>query len=62
MKRYEPPAYRWGSILGVQKNGLQVFQPDGGSFRFPQWCVNLLLFPIAVRSLIYRGVRGATKG
>ena len=57
MKRYDPPAYRWGSILGLQKNGLQVFQTDGGSFRFPRWLVRLFLFPIAVRRVIYRGVR-----
>lgn len=62
MKRYRPPAYRWGSILGVQENGLRVFQPDGGSFRFPRWSVNRLLFPVAVRRLIYRGVRSASKG
>ena len=62
MKRYDPPAYRWGSILGVQKNGLEVFQPDGGSFRFPRWSVNLLLFPIAVRRVIYKGVRRAIRG
>lgn len=57
MKRYAPPAHRWGSILGVQKNGLRVFQPGGGSFRFPRWSVNLLLFPIAVRRGIYKGIR-----
>lgn len=59
MKRYKPPGYRWGSILGVQKNGLRVFKPNGGSFRFPRWSVNLLLFPIAVRRGIYKGVRRA---
>ena len=57
MKRYKPPRYRWGSILGLQKNGLRVFQPDGGSFRFPRWSVTRLLFPIAVRKVIYKGVR-----
>jgi NADH dehydrogenase FAD-containing subunit len=62
MKRYEPPAYRWGSILGVQENGLQVFQANGGSFRFPRWAVDRVLFPLAVRRAIYKGVRGATGG
>lgn len=57
MKRYEPPGYRWGSILGVQREGLRVFQPDGGSFRFPRWAVQRLLFPIAVRRVIYKGMR-----
>tara|TARA_B110000503_G_scaffold59999_1_gene95508 strand:- start:8774 stop:9889 length:1116 start_codon:yes stop_codon:yes gene_type:complete len=57
MKRYEPPRYRWGSVFGVQKNGLRVFQPDGSSFRFPSWTVGTLLFPLAVRKMIYKGIR-----
>jgi NADH dehydrogenase FAD-containing subunit len=57
MKRYAPPPYRWGSIFGVQDNGMRVFQPDGGSFRFPHWSIRTLLFPLAVRKGIYKGVR-----
>jgi NADH dehydrogenase FAD-containing subunit len=57
MKRYEPPRYRWGSVFGVQDTGLRVFQPDGSSFRFPKWTVRTLLFPLAVRRMIYKGVR-----
>ena len=57
MKRYEATPYRWGSILGVQKNGMRVFQPNGGSFRFPRWAVERLLFPIAVGKVIYKGIR-----
>jgi NADH dehydrogenase FAD-containing subunit len=59
MKRYEAPPYRWGSILGVQQDGLRVFQPNGGSFRFPLWAVRKLLFPIAVGKIIYKGIRGS---
>ena len=59
MKRYAPPLYRWGSIFGVQDNGMRVFQPDGGSFRFPKWTIQTLLFPLAVRKMIYKGVRKA---
>ena len=57
MKRYEAPPYRWGSILGVQRDGMRVFQPNGGSFRFPRWAVEKLLFPIAVGRVIYKGIR-----
>ena len=57
MKRYDPPRYRWGSVFGVQDNGLRVFQPDGSSFRFPKWTIRTLLFPLAVRKMIYKGVR-----
>lgn len=60
MKQYSPPPYRWGSILGVQEDGLRVFRPDGSSFRFPRWAVQRLLFPVAVGKVIYRGIRRAT--
>ena len=59
MKRYRASPYRWGSILGVQGDGMRVFQPNGGSFRFPLWTVHRLLFPIAVGKVIYRGIRRA---
>jgi NADH dehydrogenase FAD-containing subunit len=57
MKVYEAPPYRWGSILGVQDDGLKVFQPNGRSFRFPRWSIRTILFPLFVRRMIYRGMR-----
>lgn len=56
MKRYSPSKYRWGSILGVQHNGMIVFAPKGGYFRFPRPTIDSLLFPILVRQGIYKGV------
>ena len=32
-KRYRAPEYRWGSILGLQDDGMVVVQPDGKRFR-----------------------------
>lgn len=57
LQHFSAPAHRWGSILGVRRDGMRVFQPNGGSFRFPRWAVERLLFPLAVRRAIYRGVR-----
>ncbi|MEN0062207.1 MAG: FAD-dependent oxidoreductase [Myxococcota bacterium] len=57
LRKYRAPPYRWGSILGVERDGLRVFQPNGGHFRFPHWVVRRLLFPIVVRQFIYRGIR-----
>ena len=57
MKSYQSPGYRWGSVFGVQDNGLRVFQANGSSFRFPKWSIQSLLFPLAVRRMIYQGVR-----
>lgn len=56
MKRYTATPYRWGSVLGVQRDGMRVFQPNGRSVRFPVWAVRKLIFPVAVGAL-YRGIR-----
>lgn len=57
MRSYRPPAGRWGSVLGVQPDGLEVFAPNGFAFRFPSWSIERVLQPWIVRRGIYRGVR-----
>ncbi|MCZ8381480.1 FAD-dependent oxidoreductase [Mycobacterium sp. CPCC 205372] len=56
-KEYRAPKRRWGSVLGVQADGLQVFAPGGQAFRFPAWSVDRILLPLIVRRGIYGGVR-----
>lgn len=56
--RFKAPRSRWGSVLGPQADGLQVFAPSGHPFRFPAWSVRQVLMPWIVRRGIYRGVRG----
>ena len=55
---YRPAARRWGSVLGVQRDGLVVFTPGGRAFRFPAWTIRSVLQPLIVRRGIYGGVRG----
>src|SRR5690349_2836190 len=57
MRSYRPPSSRWGSVLGVQPDGLEVFAPNGLAFRFPAWSIERVLQPWIVRRGIYRGVR-----
>jgi NADH dehydrogenase FAD-containing subunit len=57
LRPYHPPKRRWGSVLGVQHDGLEVFAPSGYAFRFPAWSVDGLLRGLIVRQGIYRGVR-----
>lgn len=57
MKPFTAPPVRWGSIIGPQKGELKVYQPDGKIVKFSPWFVRVLLFPIAVRKMIYGGVR-----
>lgn len=57
MKRFSPPAHRWGSILGPQRDGLRVFTPRGSSVRLGPWLVEHVLFPLFVERGMYKGVR-----
>jgi apoptosis-inducing factor 2 len=59
LKSYSPPRARWGSVLGIQPDGLEVFAPSGRAFRFPAWSFERLLMPLIVRRGIYHGVRAS---
>ena len=54
---YRAPGRRWGSILGIQPDGLEVFLPTGQAFRLPSWPVQRLVMPLLVRRGMYGGVR-----
>ena len=57
LEEFKAPRGRWGSVLGVQANGLEVFAPNGKAFRFPAWSIETVLQPWIVRRGIYGGVR-----
>jgi NADH dehydrogenase FAD-containing subunit len=57
LRNYRPPKRRWGSVLGPQRDGLEVFAPNGRAFIFPAWSFDRVLMPLIVRWGIYRGVR-----
>lgn len=57
LKTYTPPRRRWGSVIGIQPDGLEVFAPNGSAFRFPSWSIDRVLMPLIVRRGIYGGVR-----
>lgn len=57
LRAFRAPHRRWGSVLGVQPDGLEVFTPKGQVFRFPAWSFDSVLMPFIVRWGIYHGVR-----
>ncbi len=57
LRSYRPPRRRWGSVIGVQPDGVQVFAPNGRPFRIPRRAVDTVLMPLIVRRGIYRGMR-----
>lgn len=54
---FRTPGRRWGSLLGIQPDGLEVFLPTGQAFRVPSWSVERVVMPWIVRWGMYRGVR-----
>lgn len=59
LKTFKPTRSRWGSVLGVQDDGLLFFAPDGRTIQIPAWVIHRLLLPWVVRRGYYRGVRRA---
>jgi len=59
MRSYRSPKRRWGSVIGIQRDGLEVFTPNGRAVRFPAWTFERILMRWIVRRGIYRGVRDA---
>jgi NADH dehydrogenase FAD-containing subunit len=57
LRSFRPPKRRWGSIIGIQADGLEVFGPKGRAFHFPAWSVDRVVMPWVVRWGLYRGVR-----
>jgi apoptosis-inducing factor 2 len=58
LRVFQAPQRRWGSVLGVQRDGLEVFTSGGRAVRFPAWSIDRILQPVIVRRGIYGGVRG----
>ena len=56
---YRASRSRWGSVLGVQEDGLLFFAADGRTIQIPAWVINRVLLPWVVRRGFYRGVRSA---
>jgi NADH dehydrogenase FAD-containing subunit len=57
LRAFRAPTRRWGSLVGIQPNGLEVFLPTGRAFRIPLWAVDHVVMPGVVRWGMYRGVR-----
>jgi NADH dehydrogenase FAD-containing subunit len=56
-RRFQPPRHRWGSIIGLQHDGLTLYSQKGDRHRLARWIVDRLLLPIVVRRFIYGGIR-----
>lgn len=56
MKPFKATQHRWGSVLGVQHDGMRVFAPNGFDVRIGMFWVKNVLYPLIVRRMIYKGI------
>ncbi|SDD62729.1 FAD-dependent oxidoreductase [Nocardioides lianchengensis] len=54
---YRATRSRWGSVLGVQDDGLLFLTADGRAIQLPRWLIERVLLPWVVRRGFYGGVR-----
>ncbi len=59
LQPYKATRSRWGSILGVQDDGLLFVVADGRTVQLPAWVIRRVLLPWVVRRGFYRGIRPA---
>ena len=57
MAAFKAPTHRWGSIFGVQREGLRVYAPSGRAVTIGPWLTTWVIFRLVVAELIYRGIR-----
>jgi NADH dehydrogenase FAD-containing subunit len=57
LRRFEAPEHRWGSVLGVQDDGMIIVQPNGKRVRVPRWVADRLLVGLFVPRVLYGGLR-----
>ena len=62
LHKYKAAPYRWGSLLGIQPEGLLVVQPNGKRVTFPRWIAEPLLLGTFVHRILYGGLRRASRG
>ncbi|MBW8801100.1 MAG: FAD-dependent oxidoreductase, partial [Streptomyces sp.] len=53
LKEFRPARSRWGSVLGLQDDGLLFLAPDGRAIQIPAWALHRVLLPWVVRRGFY---------
>ena len=56
-RRFRAPKYRWGSVFGLQHEGLTVATAKGARFRIPRRLAEPLLYGVFVTRGLYGGLR-----
>lgn len=56
-RRFRAPRYRWGSIIGLQPDGLTVATANGARFRVPRRLAEPMLYGAFVTRGLYGGLR-----
>lgn len=59
LREFRSPRHRWGSILGIQADGMRIHTPRGGVVPLSRRFALRVLMPVFTHRLIYGGRRSA---
>ncbi len=57
MRAFKAPENRWGSVMGIRREGLRVFSPKGKNTKISPSATRNIIWPVFVDRLIYKGIR-----
>ncbi|MCW2580624.1 MAG: pyridine nucleotide-disulfide oxidoreductase, partial [Blastococcus sp.] len=57
LKPFRAVRRRWGSVTGVQPEGVDIYLPSGHKLRFPGWTARVVMQDLIARRVIYGGIR-----
>ena len=57
LRTFRPATRRWGSVVGVQPDGVDIYFPSGRKLRFPGWTARVVMQDLIARRGIYGGIR-----
>ncbi|WP_148613826.1 FAD-dependent oxidoreductase [Nocardioides rubriscoriae] len=57
LRTFRTTTRRWGSVTGVQPDGVDIYFPSGRKLRFPGWTARVVMQDLIARRVIYGGIR-----
>ncbi|MFB9312739.1 FAD-dependent oxidoreductase [Nocardioides plantarum] len=57
LEQFRTTRRRWGSVTGVQPEGVDIYFPSGQKLRFPGWTARAVMQDVIARRVIYGGIR-----
>ncbi len=62
LRRFRAPRHRWGSVIGLQREGIRIFSRHGSNVLVTPGMARRILYPLLTHRLLYGGLRPRRPG